>query len=149
VLPPPTRPLRPPSRLLLTAARVLPGAGNALTRRDWAIRGVRVLACLLFLTTAVLSVGIGAWHWAPVSRLYLLIPMAIFTLPGALARYAGLARVRPAMLGIIGLCLAEAGSLVYGLAAARPAVLVASAALAVLAWSGATLATGSVLPDAD
>jgi serine/threonine protein kinase len=149
VLPPPTRPLPPPSRLLLTAARVLPGAGNALTRRDWAIGGVRVLACLLFLTTAVLSVGIGAWHWAPTSRLYLLIPMAIFTLPGALARYAGLARVRHAMLGIIGLCLAEAGSLVYGLAAASPAVLVASAALAVLAWSGATLATGSVLPDAD
>ena len=120
-----------------------------MKRRDWATGAVRVLACLLFLTAAVLSVGIGSLHWAPMSRLYLLIPMAIFTAPGVFARYARVARVRGAVLGIIALCLAEAGSLVFGLFATRPAVLEACSALAVLAWSTATLSTGSVLRGAE
>jgi hypothetical protein len=149
VLPPPARPLPPPSRSPLFPARLRAGAGGELTRRVWAIGAVRVLALALFLTAAVLSVGIGSLHWAPLSRLYLLIPMAIFTLPGALAQYARLTRVRNAVLAIIGLCLAEAGSVVYGLVATRPAVLEACSALAVLAWSAATLSTGSVLPSAD
>ena len=151
VLPPPAGPPAapaplppPPAPLLRLPARLLSRGGDDLARRDRAAGAVRVLACLLFLTAAVLSVGIGALHWAPVSRLYLLIPMAIFTLPGALARYAGLARARNAMLGIAALCLAEAGSLVFGLAVARPAVLEACSAIAVLAWSAATLSTGSV-----
>jgi eukaryotic-like serine/threonine-protein kinase len=149
VLPPPARPLPPPSRSPLFPARLRAGAGGELTRRVWAIGAVRVLALALFLTAAVLSVGIGSLHWAPLSRLYLLIPMAIFTLPGALAQYARLTRVRNAVLAIIGLCLAEVGSVVYGLVATRPAVLEACSALAVLAWSAATLSTGSVLPSAD
>jgi serine/threonine protein kinase len=141
VLPPPTRPLPSPARLTR--------GGRGMSRLDWATGAVRALACLLFLTAAVLSVGIGSLHWAPMSRLYLLIPMAIFTAPGALARYATLARVRYAVLGIIALCLAEAGSLVFGLIATRPAVLGACSALAVLAWSTATLSTGSVLQGAE
>lgn len=149
VLPAPARPLPSPSRSPLSLARLRPGAGGQLTRRAWAIGAVRVLALVLFLTAAVLSVGIGSLHWAPLSRLYLLIPMAIFTLPGALAQYAGLTRVRNAVLGIVALCLAEAGSVVYGLVATRPTVLEACAALAVLAWSAATLSTGSVLQGAE
>jgi hypothetical protein len=141
VLPPPTRPLLSPAPLR--------AGGRELKRREWATRAVRVLACLLFLTAAVLSVGVGSLHWAPLSRLYVLIPMAVFTVPGALARYAGITRASKAVLGSIALCLAEAGSLVFGLAAARPAVLEACAAVAVLAWSGATLATSSALPGAD
>lgn len=141
VLPPPIRPLSSPARLTQ--------GGREMMRRDWATGAVRVLACLLFLTAAVLSIGIGSLHWAPMSRLYLLIPMAIFTVPGALARYARLARVRYAVLGIIALCLAEAGSLVFGLFATRPAVLEACSALAVLAWCTAALSTGSVLQGAE
>src|SRR4051794_14160169 len=139
VLPPRARPLPSPSRSPLFPARLRAGAGGELTRRAWAIGAVRALALVLFLTAGVLSVGIGSLHWAPLSRLYLLIPMAIFTLPGALAQYARLTRVRNAVLGIIALCLAEAGSVVYGLVATRPTVLEACSALAVLAWSAATL----------
>ncbi len=149
VLPPPARPLPSPSRSQLSLARLLPGAGGEFTRRAWAIGAVRVLALVLFLTAAVLSAGIGSLHWAPLSRLYLLIPMAIFTLPGALAQYARLTRVRNAVLGVVAFCLAEAGSLVYGLVATRPAALEACSALAVLAWSAAILSTGSVMQSAD
>jgi hypothetical protein len=149
VLPPPARSLPSPSRSPFSLARLRPGAGGHLTQRVWAIGAVRVLALVLFLTAAVLSVGIGSLHWAPLSRLYLLIPMAIFTLPGALAQYASLNRVGNAVLGIVALCLAEAGSVVYGLVATRPTVLEACAALAVLAWSAATLSTGSVLQGAE
>jgi serine/threonine protein kinase len=141
--------LPPPTRALPSPDRPLREQGRGLTQRGWAIRAVRLLAWLLFLTAAVLSVGIGSLHWAPMSRLYLLVPMAIFTLPGALARYAGLGRVRDAVLGGIALCIAEAGSLVFGLFATRPTVLEASAVLAVLAWCCATLSTGSVLRGAD
>jgi serine/threonine protein kinase len=145
----PTAVLPPPTRPLLSPARLLPWAGDELTRRDWAVGAVRALALLLFLTAAVLGVGIGSLHWAPTSRLYLLIPMAIFTLPGALARYARLTRARDAVLGIIALCLAEAGSLVYALFVTRPAALEAWAALTVLAWSAAILSTGSVFQGAE
>jgi serine/threonine protein kinase len=150
VLAPPIRPLPSPSRRpLRSPTRWLPWTRGGRTQREWAVGALRVLALLLFLTAAMLSVGIGSLHWAPLSRLYLLIPMAIFTMPGALAQYARLTRVRDAVLGIVALCLAEAGSVVYGLVATRPAVLEACSALAVLAWSAATLSTGSVLQSAE
>ncbi len=78
------------------------------------------------------------------SRLYLLIPMAIFTVPGALARYAELTQVRKAVLGTVSLCAAEASTLVFSLSAMRPVLREAWAVAAVLAWFCATLSTGTV-----
>ncbi len=146
VLLPPTLPLAKggplPDRPL--PERPLPERGRGFKRRGWAIRAVRASACLLFLTAAILGAGTAALHWAPMSRLYLLIPMAIFTVPGALARYAELTQVRKAVLGIVWLCAAEAGTLVFSLIAMRPVLQEAWAVIAVLAWFCATLSTGTV-----
>jgi serine/threonine protein kinase len=130
-----------PSTAILSESDIARLLRTTLTPWD---RSVRAVSWLLFLTMAMLSGGIGLDNWEPASRLYVLIPLACCTLPGALATlYTRSARVRIAVLGLGCLALTVAGAILYAMDVGPPPI-VSWATL--LAWLSGMLVTSGILP---
>jgi hypothetical protein len=94
-----------------------------------------VSAWLVFATMVALCAAIAAGHLAPEYRLFVLVPAAIYTLPGAVAvSHATFSRAGQAALVFVSLWISEAAAILVA-SHVRPAE--AWSAIMVFAWLGA------------
>jgi serine/threonine-protein kinase len=98
----------------------------------------RACAWVVFATAVALCIAITAGHLAPAYRLFVLVPAALYTLPGALAvSRATVSRVAPVALAFVSFCIAEAAAILVA-SHVRPGE--AWSAVLALAWLGGVCA---------